>query len=58
MTQWFDKTDKMKDIKSELGGKHTPDSVREDARREYRKRRKEEGASESTVKRELFDLEW
>lgn len=48
---WFDKSDSMKTVKDHIGGRHTPDSIREDAKREYRERRKEEGASEDEIRR-------
>jgi hypothetical protein len=56
--KWFDESDNMRTIKDHLGGKHTPDSIRDDAKREYSERRREEGASEQEIRNELFDLEY
>jgi hypothetical protein len=58
MGEWFDNSDTMESVKDHIGGKHTPDSVRDDAKREYRKRRLEQGAEESEVRDELYELEW
>ena len=55
--RWFDDNDSMRTVKEHLGGKHTPDSVRDDARREYTERRREEGAPPDEIRRELYDLE-
>jgi len=54
---WFSDDDSMQTVKDHVGGKHTPDSVREDAKKEYADRRREEGASPQEIKDELFDLE-
>lgn len=56
-TQWFDKRDSMRTVKNHIGGKHTPDSIREDAKKEYRERRQREGASENEIREEIFRLE-
>jgi len=56
--QWFDKSDSMQTVKDHLGGKHTPDSIHDDAKREYRERRREEGASDQEIRNELFELEY
>jgi hypothetical protein len=53
---FFDETDNMQTVKDHIGGKHTPDSVREDAEGEYRKRRKAEGASDHEIKKEIYEL--
>jgi len=54
---WFDDGDSTRTVTDHIGGKHTPDSVRDDAKREYRERRKADGASDSEIKRELYELE-
>ena len=58
MTVWFDKSDSMKIVKNHIGDKHTPHSVREDAKQEYRERRQKEGASEDQIRKEIWDLSW
>jgi hypothetical protein len=54
--RWFDESDSTKTVKDHLVGKHTPDGIRDDAKREYSERRREEGASEQEIRNELFDL--
>lgn len=55
---WFDKRDSIRTVKDHISGKHTPYSVRQDAKREYMERRKTEGASDDQIKKELYELDW
>lgn len=56
--RWFDDSDSTQTVKDHLGGKHTPDSIRNDAEREYRERRLEEGASEKEINNDLFEYKY
>lgn len=58
MGYWFNDSDDMKTVKSHVGGRRIPDSIREEAKCEYRKRRKQEGVSDSEIAKELFDLDY
>lgn len=58
MGRWFDNTDSMKTVKDHIGGKHTPHSIRQEAKQEYRERRKKEGASDHQIQKEIYDLDW
>lgn len=55
--KWFGEKDRMSTVKAHISGTHTPDSIREAAKEEYRRRRTEEGASKSEIDSELFELE-
>jgi hypothetical protein len=55
---WFDHNDSTQTVENHIAGKHTPDSIRDDAKREYRERCREEGLSEQEISIELFKLEW
>jgi hypothetical protein len=55
---WFSDNDSMKTVKDHIGGKHVPDSIREEAKQEYTERRREEGASANEIREELFDLDY
>jgi hypothetical protein len=54
----FDYNDSIQTVKDHIAGKHVPGSIRDDAKREYRERRREEGLSEDQIRDELFKLEW
>lgn len=58
MAHWFDKSDSMNTVKNHMGDKHTPHSVREDAKQEYRERRRKAGVSEDEIKEEIYNLSW
>lgn len=57
MGRFFDASDDLKTVKNHIGGKHTPHSVSEEAKQEYKERRKAEGASDSQIKHEIWELE-
>lgn len=54
---WFDERDSMRTVTDHIKGKHIPYSVRWEAKQEYTERRKQEGASDDQIKKELYDLE-
>lgn len=55
---WFDKSDSLKTVKDNMAGKHTPHSVREAAKQEYRERRREAGVPEDQIREEVYKLSW
>lgn len=57
MSYWFDEKDSLKTVKDHIGGKHTPDSIKREAREEYRRRMRREGVPEQEIRRRIYDLE-
>jgi len=57
MGDWFDEKDSMKTVVNHIGGKHTPHSVKEDAKREYRERMRDAGLPDKVIDRQILDLE-